>query len=130
MNYDISQYNITENGTLLIADGKCSTFGVNDPEDNGIGAWGYHTNDNPLAPFCSLPIPIVGYYGLQPGQEVTVEYQGRQVECFLADKGPSTWTGRLIDLCPSVTKRLRCETDNVVRVYIPRGRIVVKEKWC
>lgn len=130
MNYNIDQYHFQDDGSLLIAEGKCSTFGVNDAEDSGIGAWGYHTNDNPLAPFCSLPIPVVGYFGLQQGQQVTVEFGPRQVVCFLADKGPSTWTHRLIDLCPSVTKRLRCETDDTVRIYIPKGVIIVPEKWC
>jgi len=121
---------LTNNGGVLTGSGRCSEFGVDDPEDNGVGAWGYPTGDNPLAPFCSLPIPYVSQYKLMPGQKVTVEYKGRQVECFLADKGPSERLGRIIDLCPSVLKRLNCQTDSIVKIFVPLGTIVPPEKRC
>lgn len=122
---------LTENNGTLIGSGRISEFGdASDTEDNGLGAWGFHTRENPLAPYCSLPIPYVIRYQLKPGQQVTVEYAERQVVCFLADKGPSASLGRLIDVSPSVMKRLRAQTDSRVTIYIPRDKIIEKAKWC
>lgn len=115
---------------LWVASGRISEFGIDDAEDNGVGAWGYPTGQNPMAPFCALPIPYIDKFGLEPGQQVTVEFKGRQVRAFLSDKGPAVWTGRLIDVSPSVLRRLRCQTDRIVKVYLPLGKLVPKEQWC
>ncbi len=121
----------TREGDLLTASGRCSEYGtVDDDEDNGLGAWGFHTSEHPLAPYCSLPIPYVTKFQLHPGQLVTIEYKGKQVRAFLADKGPAAHLGRLIDCSPSILKRLGCHTDATVKVYVPIGKLVPKEQWC
>ena len=114
---------------MVTGSGKCSSFGSNDAEDNGVGAWGYQTGRNPMAPYCALPAAVIGKHKLVAGQQVTVEFKGRQVRCFLADIGPSASTGRAIDLSPAVLARLKCKTDDIVTYYID-GTIVDKTQWC
>ncbi len=128
---------LTLKNGVITGSGKISMYGdiedVRSGGDNGVGASGYRHVDNPYAPYCSLPIEYWEEFNLQPFQEVTVEYEGRQVECFLDDKGPGGTPEadeRLVDTCPSVHKRLRCTTDSIVEIFIPLGRIVPLKKRC
>lgn len=123
-------HHFAEVNGVVTFDCKLSTFGVNDPQDNGVGAWGYGTKDNPFAPFVALPQRLCAAYAFKEGQAVTVAFGTREVECFLADIGPAEWTGRGLDVCPSVMERLRCLTDDVVKVFIPLGRVVEMAKRC
>jgi hypothetical protein len=87
--------------------GRCSTFGdVADVEsggDNGIGIDGYRTVDNPLSPYMALPKPIWRVLNLRGWERVTVEFKGKRVRGFLADHGPSEYTGRIVDCARGLT---------------------------
>lgn len=121
-------------GDLLVGEGLISWYGgPDDPDDNGIGAWGFNSKERPYAPYCSLPRVYITKYQLAPGQQVTVEFNGRQVRCFLADIGPGGTAEadkRLIDVGKYVMRRLGCTTDDRVKIYIPAGKIMPKEQWC
>jgi hypothetical protein len=118
---------------LLTGSGLISWYGgPTDPDDNGIGAWGFNSKERPYAPYCALPRVYVTMYQLRQGQQVTVEFKGRQVVCVLTDIGPGGTVEadkRLIDVGPYVMKRLDCDTDDTVKIFIPVGKILPAEKW-
>ena len=59
------------------------------------------------------------------GQQITVQYLGRQINCIPVDWGPAHSTGRLIDCGPAVLTELGCETDDTVAVVMS-DQIVLK----
>jgi hypothetical protein len=121
-------YGLVKVGDHYKAHGKCSTFGdladVQNGQDNGIGATGYRTVDYPKSAYVSLPIPIWHALKLKGFERVTVQFKGRQVRGFLADKGPSVYTGRLVDCCPEILRLLGARTDDIVTVYVKPGEKV------
>jgi len=84
-----------------------TTFGYNDPEDNGIGAWGDVTN-SPDVHGVSLPLDVLRQQFGDPdkahGQlvRVTNPQTGKSVVAPILDKGPASWVvarqGNTIDL--------------------------------
>jgi hypothetical protein len=84
-----------------------TTFGYNDPEDNGVGAWGDVTN-RPDVQGVSLPITVLkqqfGDTNKAHGQlvRVTNPETGKSVVAPIVDKGPANWViarqGNTIDL--------------------------------
>lgn len=85
-------------GFVKVADyyklqGRCSTFGdladVTSGQDNGVGSTGFRTVDHPLSPYVALPIPIWHALKLKGFERVTIQFRGKQVRGFLADKAPT-----------------------------------------
>lgn len=114
-------------GLLKISDyyqgqGKCSTFGdladVKSGQDNGVGSTGFRTVDHPESPYMSLPIPIWHALNLKGFERVIVQFNGKQVSGFLADKGPNEGLARIVDCSPEVLRLLGAKTDDVVTVSI------------
>ena len=95
--------------------GLASTFGYNDPEDNGVGAWGDITND-PNAFGVSLPTRdlrrIFGHEDAAYGALVEVHNPktGATVTAPILDKGPANWVinrqGPTIDITEGVRREL------------------------
>src|SRR5271166_746321 len=114
-------------GLVKVADhykglGKCSTFGdvadVRSGQDNGIGCTMFRTAENPLSPYIALPKPIWHALSLRGFERVTVQFRGRQVRGFLADKGPNVGLARIVDCSPEILRLLGAKTDDMVTVYI------------
>lgn len=59
------------------------------------------------------------------GQQITVAYLGKQINCIPIDWGPAQSTGRLIDCGPAVLTEIGCETDDTVAVTMS-DQIVLK----
>lgn len=88
-------------------DGIATTFGYNDPEDNGIGAWGDRTN-NPDIVGVSLPRQVLrNHFGDENAAhgamvEILNPDTGKSVVAPILDKGPADWVvdrqGPTIDL--------------------------------
>ena len=84
-----------------------TTFGYNDPEDNGVGAWGDKTN-RPDVAGVSLPVPVLRQQFGDPNKahgqlvKVTNPDTGQSVVAPIIDKGPADWVvgrqGNTIDL--------------------------------
>ena len=110
------------------AQGKCSTFGdladVQSGQDNGVGSTGFRTVDNPKSPYMSLPIPVWNALKLKGFERVTVQFAGRQVRGFLADKGPNVGLSRVVDCSPEVLRLLGAKTDDFVTVCVRPSEIV------
>jgi len=108
--------------------GRCSTFGdladVKSGQDNGVGSTGFRTVDYPRSAYTALPIPIWHALKLKGFERVTVQFNGRQVRGFLADRGPSVHTGRIVDCSPEILRLLGANTDEVVTIYIKPTEIV------
>lgn len=112
--------------------GKCSTFGdaadVRSGQDNGVGCTGFSTVANPLSPYFALPIPIWHTLKLKGFERVTVQFRGRQVRGFLADKGPNEGLTRIVDCSPEVLRLLGAKTDDQVTVYVKPAEIVPRSE--
>jgi len=108
--------------------GKCSTFGdaadVRSGQDNGTGCTGFMTAANPRSAYTALPIPIWHALKLRGFERVTVEFRGKRVRGFLADKGPSVRLGRIVDCSPEILRLLGAKTDDLVTVYVKPSEIV------
>jgi hypothetical protein len=125
-------------GLVKVADyykgeGKCSTFGdaadVESGQDNGVGSTGFRTVDHPTSAYMSLPIPIWNALNLRGFERVTVQFNGKQVRGFLADKGPSERLSRIVDCSPEVLRLLGANTDDVVTVIIrPTETVPAQER--
>ena len=120
-------------GLVKVADhyegvGRCSSFGdladVQSGQDNGIGSTGFRTVDNPESPYVALPIPIWRALDLKGFERVTVQFMGKQVRGFLADKGPNEGLARIVDCSPEILRLLGAKTDDTVTVYVLPGEIV------
>ena len=114
-------------GFVKVADyykgqGKCSTFGdladVRSGQDNGVGCTGFRTVDHPLSPYVALPIPIWEVLGLRGFEQVTIQFGGKQVRGFLADKGPNEGLLRIVDCSPEILRLLGAKTDDTVTVCV------------
>jgi hypothetical protein len=121
-------YGLIKVGDHYKGHGKCSTFGdladVRSGQDNAIGCTGFSTVDNPLSPYIALPIPVWHALKLKGFERVTVQFGGKQVRGFLADKGPSVGLARIVDCSPEVLRLLGARTDDQVTVYIKPGEVV------
>lgn len=92
-----------------------TTFGYNDPIDNGVGAWGDNTN-NPYLVGVSLPIHELrrrfGDDDAAHGKlvQVTNAHTGASIIAPIVDKGPANWVinrqGPTIDLTEGARKAL------------------------
>lgn len=96
--------------------------GVDDDQDNGIGAWGFPVRKYPNALLCALPIrcgipslrdsPLPAMTGLTAGMTQIVPVRihspetGKSVVALLADIGPSGDLGRGIDMSNAVVRAL------------------------
>jgi hypothetical protein len=104
------------------AQGRCSTFGdladVKSGQDNGVGCTGFRTVDYPKSPYMSLPIPVWHALKLKGFERVTIQFHGKQVRGFLADKGPNEGLLRIVDCSPEVLRLLGAKTDDLVTVCI------------
>jgi hypothetical protein len=114
-------------GFVKVADyyqgqGRCSTFGdladVRSGQDNGVGCTGFRTVDHPSSPYVALPIPIWDALGLKGFERVTIQFRGKQVRGFLADKGPNEGLSRIVDCSPEILRLLGAKTDDIVRVCV------------
>lgn len=101
---------------LVIRHGTATRFGANDdPEDNGVGAWGFPVRQHPE--YLGISLPIRGHAGgltdspvpHLPGGIAVKVYSaktGKSVFAHLVDIGPSRFTGRAADLMNSVVTAL------------------------
>jgi len=121
-------YGLMKVGDHYEGHGKCSTFGdaadVGSGQDNGIGCTGFMTVHYPLSPYIALPTPIWHALELKGFERVTVQFRGRQVRGFLADKGPNPGLARIVDCSPEVLRLLGAKIDDLVTVYIKPSEIV------
>ena len=95
--------------------GVATTFGYNDPIDNGIGAWGTRTN-NPDIVGVSLPVSTTRAYFGDPNKakdalvEVFNPSTGKTIQAPIVDKGPAEWVvarqGPTIDLTEGARRAL------------------------
>ena len=66
----------------------------------------------------SLPIPLWQAFNLKGFERVTVQFRGKQVRGFLADKGPNEGLLRIVDCSPEVLRLLGAKTDDVVTACV------------
>lgn len=95
--------------------GLATTFGYNDPQDNGVGAWGTRTN-NPNLIGVSLPIRTLReHFGDEnKAKDAQVEVfnpaTGQKILAPIVDKGPANWViarqGPTIDLTEGARRAL------------------------
>ena len=95
--------------------GIASTFGYNDPEDNGVGAWGDITDD-PNAYGVALPVRQLREMFGDPDKaygaivELTNPHTGQTVRAPILDKGPAEWVlnrqGPTIDVTEGVRRQM------------------------
>jgi hypothetical protein len=57
-------------------------------------------------------------------ERVTIQFKGKQVRGFLADKGPRDGVSRIVDCSPEILRLLGAKTDDVVTVCIKPSEIV------
>lgn len=110
---------------LKVSAAEMTWFGVDDPQDNGLGAWGFRVKDHPTFLGVALPLavgPCKGSpipYMPHNAQGVIVDHAGKPVEvriyshttrktCLaqIVDLGPSKFTGHAIDAMPQVWRDL------------------------
>jgi hypothetical protein len=124
--------------------GNGTTFGLNydgstDPEDNGIGAFGYNTRNKDLEG-ASLPISVlqnsIGDYTKNPAvyqaikrgdyKVVVTNQDGVSKTVPIVDAGPAEWTGNSIDLTYKTSRDLGTEGKAKVGYQIigPDGNTV------
>ena len=95
--------------------GLATTFGYNDREDNGLGAWGTPTN-NPDLVGVSLPVSTTtAFFGnANKAKDALVEVvnpaTGKKIIAPIVDKGPAEWVvarqGPTIDLTEGARRAL------------------------
>jgi hypothetical protein len=103
-----------EDDDLHVSEAQATWFGVNDPDDNGLGAWGFHVAAHPEYLGCALPLaegpchgsPLpripIGPGGIGPAVRIYCHHTGKIAYAHVVDLGPSKSTGHAIDLMPSV----------------------------
>ncbi len=108
-------------------DGVATTFGYNDPIDNGMGAWGDPTN-NPDIVGVSLPVSVTKAYFGDPNKahnalvEVVNPATGKTIQAPIVDKGPAEWViarqGPTIDLTEGARRELGAGGKTFVKYKI------------
>lgn len=95
--------------------GLASTFGYNDPEDNGMGAWGDPTNNPDIVGVSVNAREARDYFGDEDKAhnalvEVVNPATGKTLQAPIVDKGPADWVinrqGPTVDLTEGARRAL------------------------
>lgn len=116
---------------IVVRGAKMTWFGVNDPNDNGMGAWGFHVAAHPEYLGVALPLsygPCLGsplpnlprVHGIVPlPVKIWCPETKEIVYAHAVDEGPAKWTDNQLDGMPSVWKALKLPD------YEKRGVVIV-----
>ena len=103
-----------EGADLKVPNAKATWFGVDDPQDNGLGAWGFRVAEHPEYLGCAVPMNVgpckgspiphipIGVGGIGAAVRIYCHNTGKIAYAHIVDLGPSKSTGHAIDLMPSV----------------------------